>query len=72
MGTLLMVVEERSLMLSFQGRDVYQVGLVMAMTMRIIFELFSGDIHFDDGENWTLGSYRGINLTQVRAQFSHW
>jgi len=25
----------------------------------------SGDIHFDDGENWTLGSYRGINLTQV-------
>ena len=29
MGTLLMVVEERSLMLSFQGRDVYQVGLVV-------------------------------------------
>jgi len=25
----------------------------------------SGDIHFDDGENWTLGSFRGINLTQV-------
>merc|ERR1719411_1792536 len=25
----------------------------------------SGDIHFDDDENWTLGSYRGINLTQV-------
>ena len=36
MGTLLMVVEERSLMLSFQGRDVYQVGLVV--NMRIIFE----------------------------------
>ena len=25
----------------------------------------SGDIHFDDDENWTLGSYAGINLTQV-------
>jgi len=25
----------------------------------------SGDIHFDDDENWTLGSYIGINLTQV-------
>lgn len=25
----------------------------------------SGDIHFDDGERWTLGSFRGINLTQV-------
>ena len=28
-----------------------------------------GDIHFDDGENWTLGSYRGINLTQVKTSF---
>ena len=26
----------------------------------------SGDIHFDDDENWTLGSYIGINLTQVQ------
>ena len=26
----------------------------------------SGDIHFDDDENWTLGSYAGINLTQVQ------
>ena len=25
----------------------------------------SGDIHFDDDETWTLGSYSGINLTQV-------
>eukprot|EP00088_Acartia_fossae_P022677 TRINITY_DN23817_c0_g1_i3.p1 TRINITY_DN23817_c0_g1~~TRINITY_DN23817_c0_g1_i3.p1 ORF type:complete len:313 (-),score=47.60 TRINITY_DN23817_c0_g1_i3:90-1028(-) len=25
----------------------------------------SGDIHFDDDERWTLGSYSGINLTQV-------
>ena len=38
MGTLLMVVEERSLMLSFQGRDVYLVGLVVAMAKGIIFE----------------------------------
>ena len=27
----------------------------------------SGDIHFDDDENWTLGSYIGVNLTQVSA-----
>ena len=26
----------------------------------------SGDIHFDDDERWTLGSYSGINLTQVK------
>ena len=25
----------------------------------------TGDIHFDDGERWTLGSFRGINLTQA-------
>jgi len=25
----------------------------------------SGDIHFDDDEMWTLGSYSGVNLTQV-------
>ena len=25
----------------------------------------SGDIHFDDDEYWTLGSYSGVNLTQV-------
>lgn len=34
-----------------------------------IFTILPGDIHFDDGENWTLGSYRGINLTQVETFF---
>ena len=31
----------------------------------------SGDIHFDDDENWTLGSYIGINLTQVQYAIVH-
>ena len=28
----------------------------------------SGDIHFDDDEFWTLGSFQGINLTQVGSR----
>ena len=33
--------------------------------LRIFLLLYIGDIHFDDDEDWTLGSFRGINLTQV-------
>ena len=47
-------------------RMVMLVGLVQVVDILIIIP---GDIHFDDGENWTLGSYRGINLTQVETFF---
>ena len=45
------------------------VGLVLVVGRQIKYYFFvlPGDIHFDDGENWTLGSYRGINLTQVET-----
>ena len=53
-------------MMVVKVRMVMLVGLVQVVDILIIIP---GDIHFDDGENWTLGSYRGINLTQVETFF---
>ncbi|XP_021941826.1 matrix metalloproteinase-14 isoform X4 [Zootermopsis nevadensis] len=36
------------------------------------FPVYGGDAHFDDAENWSIGSYRGTNLFQVAAhEFGH-
>ena len=80
-GTLLMVEGGLWHMPFFQGRGEYQVHLghnydygededddIFGVDKYNPYHLYCplGDIHFDDGENWTLGSYRGINLTQVK------
>ncbi|KAG7205854.1 hypothetical protein KM043_007789 [Ampulex compressa] len=31
------------------------------------FPVYGGDVHFDESENWSMGSYRGTNLFQVAA-----
>ncbi|XP_069668849.1 stromelysin-3 isoform X2 [Periplaneta americana] len=36
------------------------------------FPVYGGDAHFDDAENWSIGTYRGTNLFQVAAhEFGH-
>lgn len=36
------------------------------------FPVYGGDAHFDDAEDWSIGSYRGTNLFQVAAhEFGH-
>ena len=81
-GTLLMVEGGLWHMPFSQGRVAYQVHLGhnydygedeyddgFGVDKYNPYHLYCplGDIHFDDGENWTLGSYRGINLTQVKT-----
>lgn len=36
------------------------------------FQVYGGDAHFDDAEQWSVNSYRGTNLFQVAAhEFGH-
>ena len=46
-------------------KKVFRISIIVDIKMLSLQGKISGDIHFDDDEYWTLGSYSGVNLTQV-------
>ena len=51
---------------------VYGGGLEKNIFHDNYLNYFSGDAHFDNGEKWTMNSYKGTNLLQTAAhEFGH-